>query len=230
MAFERDYLLHAVRGGLDIQVGRRRWLLPPSFAAWLPAHTEFTAHLKRPVTSCSILTTPGFCARMPNRAAAFQMTRLTREMASYSRRWGQEDNHPSEAGVFFQALLATCAPLIDSSPDVARPASCDQRLAAALDYSEARLSDPVEEREVARAAGVSVRTLQRKFAQEFGLSWSEIMTRIRMIRAVELLSEGTLKVAAIAMECGYSSLSAFNRAFLAYSGSTPTEFRKALEV
>ena len=54
------------------------------------------------------------------------------------------------------------------------------------------------------------------------------MTRIRMIHAVELLGEKDLQVIRIATDCGFASLSAFNRAFKEFAGVTPTGFRKLI--
>lgn len=229
MTFDRDYLLHSVKGAVNLQVGQRRWLLPPSFAAWIPADTAFSVHLKGPVTCCSILTKAGFAPQMPSQPAAFQMSVLTREMVQHCRHWGPEVPHPAEAPVFFSALLATCARLVGASLDVAQPVSSDPATAKALAETETRLATQTDARTIADAAGMSERTMQRKFAQEFGESWSHIQTRLRMIRAVELLSEPSAKVIWIAGECGYQSLSAFNRSFRKFSGTTPSAFRRRLQ-
>ncbi|MGR3511711.1 MAG: helix-turn-helix domain-containing protein [Paracoccaceae bacterium] len=230
LRFERDYLLHAVQGGFDVQVGAQRWLLPPSFAAWLPAGTAFQVRIDRPVTCCSVLTQPGFANEMPSDPVAFQMSPLTRHMVHHCRPWGESDSHPAQARPFFKVLLATCADLVGQSIDVTRPHSADPMVAQALRFTEAHLADTLQTGDVARAAGFSERSMQRRFAEELGASWSETLTRIRMIRAVELLSESDEKVLSIAMACGYSSLSAFNRAFRAFAGQTPSAFRRSLTV
>lgn len=226
--FDRDYLLHAVTGALRVEVAGERWVLPPSFAAWVPAETEMRVQLDRPVTSCSILVKPGLDHGMPDRPATFQMTRLTHEMAWHCRIWGKDISHPPEAGVFFSALLSTCAGLIGSSIDVTRPSSDDPALARAIGFLEAHLELNLTATEVAAAAGLSERTLQRRFAAEFGQSWGQTLKRVRMIRAVELLALRQMSVVQIALACGYSSTSAFNRNFKGYAGLTPTEFRDRL--
>lgn len=227
--FDRDYLLHAVEGALRVAVNDVAWTLPPSFAAWVPAGTAMTVTLDRPVTSCSILVRPGMDHGMPNRPVAFQMTRLTREMASHCRDWGQDGPHPPGAAVFFAALLSTCAGLVQGAIDVTRPLSDDPGLSRALHLTEERLDQPLTAAEVAAAAGLSERTLQRRAMSDLGASWGQVLKHLRMIRAVELLALRQMSVTEVALSCGYSSMSAFNRAFKAYAGQTPTAFQDRLQ-
>lgn len=227
--FDHDYLLHAVKGALNVEVAGKRWLLPRTFAAWVPAETDLTVILDKPVTSCSILAKPGFAAQMPDHPVAFQMSRLVREMALHCRNWGKDAAHPPEARTFFQALFNTCAGLIANSIDVARPTSDDPQLANAIKLIETKLDQDLTTATVADAAALSERTLQRKFAAEFGESWQQTRTRIRMIRALGHLADDTLSIIQIAGECGYASTSAFNRSFKDYAGTTPSEFRKHLK-
>lgn len=47
---------------------------------------------------------------------------------------------------------------------------------------------------------------------------------IRMNKAKQLLSEGSLKVCAVSGQCGFSNPYHFCRTFKAYTGMTPTEY------
>ncbi|MEM9342270.1 MAG: AraC family transcriptional regulator [Pseudomonadota bacterium] len=226
--FDRDYLLHAVAGALQVEVEGKRWSLPSSFAAWVPADTEMRVTLDRPVTSCSILVKPGKAQGLPDRPTAFQMTRLTREMTHHCRAWGKDDPHPPEAAVFFRALLATCAGLMDNAIDVCMPSSDDPALSRAIAFTERHIEEALAAEAVAKAAGMSERTMQRRFVAELGESWGQTLTRIRMIQAVKLLALGEMSVIQIAGACGYASISAFNRNFKAYSGLSPSDFKKSI--
>jgi AraC-like DNA-binding protein len=57
------------------------------------------------------------------------------------------------------------------------------------------------------------------------MTWSEALRRIRIIRAVEALAGTEAPVTEIALEVGYSSISAFNAAFRDLTGKSPTEYR-----
>lgn len=224
--FDYHYLLHAVEGALDVEIKGRRWVLPRSFAAWVPAETEIKVVLDRPVTSCSILSRPGFVQAFPDHPVVFQMSSMTRKMAHHCREWGKDAVHPSGASVFFQALLTTCAGLVGASIDVARPSSDDPQVAKVIRYLEDAFNEPLSADAVAAACGLSVRTLQRKCANELGESWRQTLIRIRMIHAVERLTNDKQSIIQIAGECGYSSVSAFNQSFKAFAGMTPTELRR----
>jgi AraC-like DNA-binding protein len=79
--------------------------------------------------------------------------------------------------------------------------------------------------DVARRLGLSSRTLQRRLTAE-GLSFSDVVERTRESAARRLLKERNLALAEVAELLGFSDQSAFTRAFKAWSGTTPAEFRR----
>jgi AraC-like DNA-binding protein len=72
---------------------------------------------------------------------------------------------------------------------------------------------------------MSVRTLQRRLAKE-GLTYSQLITRIRYNRAVQLLQDSSLKIIEISEELGYEDHAHFTRAFKRWTGLSPREFRR----
>ena len=67
----------------------------------------------------------------------------------------------------------------------------------------------------------------RLFKREMKVSFDEYCMAKRLERAESLLAETDLRVIDIAIECGFGSISYFNRAFLKRRGMPPTEYRKA---
>jgi len=59
-----------------------------------------------------------------------------------------------------------------------------------------------------------------------GLTYSEILLRIRMEKAAELLVNTNMSVYSIAYQTGYEATEHFIRQFKKYSGYTPTQYRK----
>ncbi len=228
-AFEHDYLLYAAKGALRLSVGREHWVLPPSFAAWVPAGNPIVVTINTPVTTCSVLTTPGFCEGLPDSPTVFQMSPMARQMIHYCKDWGDNADHPPQAEPFFLTLLNVCAVLVNGSVNVKRPTATDLAVQRAIDITESGLGTAITAGDVARQANMSERSLQRRFRDDVGMSWSEALTQLRMIRAVELLAIADLSVIQIAGDVGFNSLSAFNRAFRRFAECTPTEFRKALQ-
>jgi AraC-like DNA-binding protein len=78
---------------------------------------------------------------------------------------------------------------------------------------------------VARALGVSERSLRRRLKEE-GLSFRAIGERARRRRAESLLAAGEVTIDEVAFLTGYSETSAFARAFKRWSGETPGSFRR----
>lgn len=79
--------------------------------------------------------------------------------------------------------------------------------------------------DVASGLNIGTRTMQRRL-EEFGTNYRELLLRLRMKRAMELLLESGLSLAQISEQLGYSYLPQFMRAFKNYYGCTPGEFRK----
>lgn len=72
---------------------------------------------------------------------------------------------------------------------------------------------------------LSERTVQRALA-EHNTSWSYLLSRVRLIMASEMLQTTDMSVRDVACECGYKSLTNFNRTFKKFWGSSPREFRQ----
>ncbi|MEQ9511252.1 MAG: helix-turn-helix domain-containing protein, partial [Alloalcanivorax xenomutans] len=73
-------------------------------------------------------------------------------------------------------------------------------------------------------AGLSARTLSRRFPQETGLSFQRWRQRARLLRALERLAND-IPVTTVALELGYDNVSAFIAAFRDRFGVTPGKWR-----
>jgi AraC-like DNA-binding protein len=78
--------------------------------------------------------------------------------------------------------------------------------------------------QVARALGVSSRSLQRALAEE-GTSYAEVSNRQRQALAERLLRRRELGISEISVALGFSGGPAFHRAFRRWTGVSPSEFR-----
>jgi AraC-like DNA-binding protein len=98
--------------------------------------------------------------------------------------------------------------------------SVENAIAPVLPHSKIRLD------EIARKLGVSQRTLARRLALE-GVTFSEVLERLRADLAERYLSEPDLSISQIAWLLGYQEVSAFTHAFKRWTGRTPRAARVA---
>lgn len=82
--------------------------------------------------------------------------------------------------------------------------------------------------EVAGRLGLSRRTLQRRL-EEAGTRYADLQRGVLERRAKALLSGGPLSIGRIAVELGYADAAHFSRAFLDWTGTTPSRWRRAAE-
>lgn len=87
-------------------------------------------------------------------------------------------------------------------------------------------STPPLQTALARQVNLSERTLRRRLgAQSTG--YRSLRDATRYERARDLLQHSRMTVAEVALEVGYSDSRAFRRAFIRWSGASPTAFRNA---
>jgi AraC-like DNA-binding protein len=81
---------------------------------------------------------------------------------------------------------------------------------------------------IARVIGLGARTLQRRLADR-GLVWKALVEDVRHELALRYLAERSSSLTEIAFLLGYSELSAFDRAFRRWTGTTPAAYRRRLQ-
>lgn len=82
---------------------------------------------------------------------------------------------------------------------------------------------------VARRLGVTIERLERAFKAEVGLLPAEYYKRLKLQRARDLLEHSAMSVREIGLASGYTSFSAFVRAFRTIYGKTPRQMRKVVD-
>jgi AraC-like DNA-binding protein len=83
---------------------------------------------------------------------------------------------------------------------------------------------PPKAETVARALGMSTRTLSRRLKEQ-GKTYRDLVDEMRAGLAERYLQDRNLRLTEIAYLLGYADLSAFNHAFNRWTGKSPSEFR-----
>ncbi|MCB1487077.1 MAG: AraC family transcriptional regulator ligand-binding domain-containing protein [Bauldia sp.] len=126
---------------------------------------------------------------------------------------------PEADGVLHRAALAELAPGLAAARSKMR-GLVPHVLRHLMMTGQAGMED------VAAHVGIHPRSLRRRLREE-GTTFEEIKDEVRYAVARELLRLGALNMTDIALTLDYSSASAFDHAFMRWSGTSPTRWRDA---
>lgn len=99
------------------------------------------------------------------------------------------------------------------------------RFTIAIKYMEDHIQDPtLSNSELARHIGISEVYLRKQFQARYHVTPKQYILDIRIRKAKQRLVDTPFTVAAIAEECGFSSVYHFCRSFKQRTGMTPTQY------
>ncbi|WP_419191389.1 helix-turn-helix domain-containing protein [Saltatorellus ferox] len=99
----------------------------------------------------------------------------------------------------------------------------DARARAVAKSAQVDLSLAVPLSELVRGSGASLRTIERLFVQETGMTFGRWLQRVKALHALERLAAGD-SVTAAGLAVGYDSTSAFIAMFKRVLGTTPGHY------
>ena len=198
------------------------WLSPPTRAIWLPAGLAHEIVMKGKVATRFLYLAPALAAPLPAAPTVLEVAPLTRELVLHILTLRML--HPAEPAQDRLARLLVDL-LVQARPlDLGLPLPSDRRALAFARQVQAAPGEPAGLAELARRSGASLRTLQRLFPEQTGLTPEAWRQKARLIAAVAALSTGA-SVATTASDCGYDSTSAFITTFKRCFGVTPGRYR-----
>ncbi|WP_061796386.1 helix-turn-helix domain-containing protein [Serratia ficaria] len=212
------YLL--TRGMLALELPGRQWAITAGNLGWLPPHCAHQALACGRVAGWSLYLPANSAPGLPPQPRLLTATPL---MQALVERIAQFAEGP--AGALQQRMLQVLLDEMhrEDSPPLQLPLPQDARL---LNIARALLNDPASERSQnawAGWAGLSPRTLSRRFMRETGVSFARWRQQARVLRSLEPLSRGE-PVNRVASACGYDNVSAFIAAFRQRFGTTPGSY------
>ncbi|MFV3129111.1 AraC family transcriptional regulator [Niveispirillum sp. KHB5.9] len=208
------------RGLLTMGTEAGAWVVPADQAVWLPPHQPHYGYTHGAVEGWVCYIAEAACGQLPDRPCTIRASGLLREAVIRASAW---------EGTAMDAAQQRIAMVILDELRVAPvepfnlPMPSDPRLVL---IARAMLRDPGERRgmdEWAAMAGLSKRTLSRRFVAETGYSYTAWRQRACLMRALEMLAEG-MPVTTVAIDLGYDSVSAFIALFKRTLGVTPSAY------
>ena len=97
---------------------------------------------------------------------------------------------------------------------------------ATINFMESNLGETISIEEVAEAVHCSRARLFQVFKDSTGMTPNDYWQRLRIDRALRMLTGSKKSITEIAMDCGFSTSQYFSSVFRKYSGVSPTDYRK----
>ncbi|MBU1378999.1 MAG: helix-turn-helix transcriptional regulator [Alphaproteobacteria bacterium] len=215
-------LVYAASGTMRVVTQAATWLVPPTRAIWVPGGVPHEIEMRGAVAMRTLYLAPAEGEPRLAGCRAIEVAPLLRELILHIVKLGMlEAGDPAHARL--EGLLVDLLAVGETAP-LELPLPADPRARA---FADRLLDEPGAEAslaEMARGCGASLRTLQRLFLAQTGLSLEAWRGKARMQHSLVSLSAGA-SVTAAALDAGYQSPSAFIAAFRRAFGVTPARWR-----
>jgi len=224
-------LVFGLRGRLDFEIEGQGSRIQQQFLAVVPSEARHACG-SPDGSMCLVLDIPGgdwlqqrlghhsdSARRLLEQSAALHLNPMQSQLVGWLAASPVNDPIISEQGapLLLASLANGCEPA-----DWHRPLP----LAALRDHVDRHLARPLEVRDLARLAGLSVGRFHARFASETGQTPQEFIRLRRLHQGRALLLSTQLTVGEIAARVGYASQSAFTAALAREFGTTPRGVRR----
>ena len=164
------------------------------------------------------------CTKLPVKPYILELSDLLREAITRTMSWHNSELEPEQ-----KRLIAVILDEIRTMPKVelALPMPKDMRL---LKIALALSDNPGDNKKIndwGVWAGISRRSLTRRFTNETGFNFTQWRQKLRMLKALELLATGK-PITEISLYLGYDNISGFISIFRQNFGVTPGNYQKSM--
>jgi AraC-like DNA-binding protein len=217
---------YAIKGVLVVRTDQGTFLAPPQRAVWIPPDVRHEVVTSVRTERRNFFIDPAKVAWNAPACRVLEISPFVRELIRVIAGLPVEYDEQGPDGRLAQVFLDQIILLPEVEFSLPMPST-----PSLFEYCSELVLRPDEQlpmARIAKASGMSERTMARVFQRETGLSFREWRVRLRLLTSIEGL-EACKNVTKTAFDCGYDSISAFIAAFKRHFGKTPGEFLKSLE-
>jgi AraC-like DNA-binding protein len=212
-------LMFAISGSLTVETQAGMWVLPTHRALWLPGGCSHTTIMRKPTA----LRTLYFDESLPwvlNRHSpgVIEVTSLLRHLIIEAASLAWDYETASASSRLMQVLCDQLAVVQHAPAHLPEPQSALTKRCATIFRDLPSTRQPLAT--VAKQVGASLRSLERQFKIETGLSLGAWVQQFRLVTALQLLADG-MAVGDAAFAVGFQNPSSFIALFKAQFGTTP---------
>lgn len=217
----RGQLLWAEKGILRVSGENAVWVVPSSHAMWIPSGSPHQVSSETDSIIRNLYIDPSYAVRTDEKSIVMvTMSTLLQEviLRLTDKSHPMKDTHTKRLGLVAIDELETLKPF-----DNFIQSGNDPRLQRLISYvvQHPNQNDPLPT--LSKLAGASVRTIERLFKTETGMTFRQWRSRFKLMNSLIPLSQGESSTF-VAHELGYQSVSSFISAFKNQFGCTPQEY------
>ncbi len=97
----------------------------------------------------------------------------------------------------------------------------------AIKYMRDHINEPLSRDDVADVACLSPSHFSRIVKQSYGQSFTDLLARMRVEKACEMLTYTSKSIIEVSIDCGFSDQSYFTKVFHKYTGMTPGDYKRS---
>lgn len=211
---ERAQLTYVEEGYQYLHIEQKIYLVPKNHVIWIPSGVKHrTTSEAKTVNLMVILFKSVVQSEFFKSVRVFAAPPVLREMLLYASKWNKLEPEDKEQTLFLKALLNSLPNFCDESRFLEIPVPEDHRLIPVCDYINTHYQGSLNVDDMADLAKMSVRSLQRIFKEETGITLQKYGQLIRILKSVELIDTKQYTLSEIAFKVGYKSLSAFTSSY-----------------
>lgn len=203
-------------------IDQKIYLVPQHHVIWIPsgiAH-KITSEAKT-VNLMVFLFKSVFDEEFYQSVHVFAVPPVLKEMLLYASKWNQSLDENEEQGIFFKAILKSLPNFCKESNGLEIPIPKDTRLIPVCNDINSNFKYNLDIDSLATKAQMSVRSLQRIFKNETGITLQKYLQLTRILKSIELIDTKQYTLSEIAYKVGYQSLSAFTSSYFAVMKAKP---------
>jgi AraC-like DNA-binding protein/mannose-6-phosphate isomerase-like protein (cupin superfamily) len=214
-------LIYAVHGVMVVGTDNGQWIVPSTRGIWMPAGTTHWVRAIGEVHMRTLYIRPDAVPGLPVDCKAVGISPLLRELILAAVNISEPYTEDSRDGRLMRLVLDEVR-LLQSLP-LHLPQPNDQRLLMICETIAANPDDASTLTDWSERLHIDVKTIQRLFDRETGMSFGQWRQQARLLAALEQLASGT-KVVDVALNMGYASPGAFATMFKRQFGVAPSSF------
>jgi AraC-like DNA-binding protein len=214
-------LIYAISGAMFVRTREEMFIVPSLMAVWVPPRIEHSVGMQGFTSMRTVYFAENRLPRSTAKCTVIAVSALLRELilALIARQ--------SAAGAcedlvliidLLQREIARAAP-----EPLLLPTPSDKRVQPIVMMVMSDVSSSHDLREALQGAGVSLRTLERIFKRETGLTFGRWCRQARLLSSISGLAQGK-SVTEVALDAGYSTPSAYTYMFRRSLGTAPTQY------